>query len=92
MNVSVTRSGGMAGLKRTWVVSVEEQPDPESWNELLSRVPWNDGPATAPQPDRYIYEIRFSRRTVILPEQQLTGPWRELVDRVRQSELHQADT
>ena len=86
MNVSVTRSGGMAGLKRTWAVATDEQPDRADWEELLGRLPWDERATSAPQPDRYVYEIRWSRRTVILPEQLLTGPWRELVDRVKQSE------
>jgi hypothetical protein len=65
MKVSVTRSGGFAGLRRTWAVTVDEQPD------------------------RYVYEIRYSRRRVTLPEQQLTGVWKELVDRVREAESAQ---
>jgi hypothetical protein len=86
MEVSVTRSGGIAGLRRTWVVSVDQQPDSEAWAELLGRIPWDSRPRSAPQPDRYTYEIRYSRRHVTLPEQQVTGAWRELVDRVRHSE------
>lgn len=89
MKVSVTRSGGFAGLSRTWAVTVDEQPDADAWNNLLDQLPWNERATTAPQPDRYVYEIRCSRRRVTLPEQQLTGPWRELVDRVRQAESGQ---
>jgi hypothetical protein len=86
MKVIVTRTGGMAGLRRTWEVTVDEQPDRESWNELLTRLSWDRRPPTPPQPDRYVYEIRCSRRRVVLPEQQVTGAWRELVDRVRSTE------
>lgn len=87
--VSVTRSGGFAGVRRSWVVVIDDQPDSEAWNELLGRIPWDNRPrrtATAPQPDRFIYVIRYSRRRVTLPEQLVTGPWRELVDRVRDTE------
>jgi hypothetical protein len=90
MKVSVTRSGGFAGLSRTWAVTVDEQPDADAWNNLLNQLPWNERTTTAPQPDRFVYEIRYSRRRVTLPEQQLTGPWRELVDRVRQAESGQS--
>jgi hypothetical protein len=82
MKVTVTRSGGIAGLRRTWAVVTDEQPDSAAWQELIRRLPWDDRPRSAPQPDRYVYEIRCPPRRVTLPEQQLTGPWRELVDRV----------
>lgn len=86
MKVSVTRSGGMAGLSRTWAVVTDEQPDREDWEELVRRLPWNERFSTPPQPDRFVYEIRISRRRVTLPEQSITGPWRELVDRVKSTE------
>jgi hypothetical protein len=89
MKVSVTRSGGFAGLRRTWAVTVDDQPDRDAWDDLLGRLPWGERTQSAPQPDRYVYEIRYSRRRVTLPEQQLTGPWKELVDRVRDAEAAQ---
>jgi hypothetical protein len=82
MNVSVTRSGGIAGLTRTWVVSIDDQPDREEWIALIGRVPWTHGAPSSRQPDRYVYEIRCRRHHARVPEQQLTGAWRELVDRV----------
>jgi hypothetical protein len=86
MKVSVTRSGGFAGLRRTWAVTVDEQPDRDAWDELLGRLPWGERVSGAPQPDRYVYEIRCSGNRATLPEQQLTGVWRELVNRVRDAE------
>jgi hypothetical protein len=88
MKVIVTRTGGMAGLRRTWEVTVDEQPDRESWDALLTRLSWDSKLLSPPQPDRYVYEIRCSRRRMVLPEQQLTGAWRELVDRVRDTETN----
>ncbi|HEV7950699.1 MAG TPA: protealysin inhibitor emfourin [Glaciihabitans sp.] len=84
MRVTVTRSGGFAGLTQTWTITVDEQPDSADWAELIDRLPWGRRPRSAPQPDRYVYDIRCARHRVTLPEQQLTGPWRELVDRVRE--------
>ena len=84
--VSVTRSGGFAGLRRTWIVVVDEQPDADDWKQLLERIPWGRQPRRPAQPDRYVYEIRWSRRRATLPEQQVTGAWRELVERVRKAE------
>jgi hypothetical protein len=106
MKVTVTRSGGFAGLSRRWQVFVEREPDEDSWIVLLGQLPWDEAPQEPAQPDRYLYRINCEPRTtapagplhkreqsepviaepreVVIPEQRLTGPWRELVDRVRE--------
>lgn len=83
MKISVTRSGGFAGLSHTWSVIIDEQPDADEWMSLLSTLPWNDRPRQPPAPDRYTYVIRASRRRITLPERAVEGPWRDLVERVR---------
>lgn len=83
MKVTVTRSGGMAGLTRRWEVLVDEQPDAATWIVLLDRLPWDDTPAGPPLPDRYVYRISCAPKEATLGEQQLTGAWQELVERVR---------
>jgi len=83
MKITVTRSGGIAGLTREWVVRVEEQGDPDSWLRLVEQLSWQPRHRSPVQPDRFVYRIRVSRRRITLPEQDLTGPWRQLVDRVR---------
>ena len=91
MKVTVTRSGGFAGLSTRWEVRVDEQPDEDSWLVLLRGLPWDAQRREPPQPDRYIYRIRCEPvpatrpepREAVIPEQSLTGGWRELVDRVR---------
>jgi len=83
MRITVTLSGGFAGLRSNWSLEIEQQPDRENWQQLVESLPWDESPKHAPQPDRYVYRIEWSRRQVILTEQQLTGPWRVLVDRVR---------
>lgn len=83
MKISVTRTGGIAGLSRTWTITVDDQPDKDDWMSLIANLPWNDRQRATPQPDRYVYLIRCSRRRIALPEQRLQGPWRELVERVR---------
>ncbi|PJJ61389.1 protealysin inhibitor emfourin [Compostimonas suwonensis] len=83
MKVFVHRSGGFAGLGRTWEVRVDEQPDASDWIDLLDGLPWDD---VAPPPrdaDRYTYRIRCAPHEATLAETQLTGAWRELVDRVQ---------
>jgi hypothetical protein len=91
MLVSVARSGGLAGLMLVWEVEVDRQPDRDAWEGLLAEVPWNSVPAgslgpggAAPiEPDRFVYRIRCAPHEARLGERQLTGPWRTLVDRVR---------
>ncbi|MRX42677.1 protealysin inhibitor emfourin [Agromyces kandeliae] len=83
MEVEVVRSGGLAGLRLTWTVEVEDQPDPEEWVLLVERLPWSDTPPAPPEPDRYTYRIRCEPHVATLAERQVTGPWRDLVDRVR---------
>ena len=78
MKVTVTRSGGFAGLTQTWSVDAS----PEEWKTLLDSLPWDRRPAAA-SVDRYVYRIRVSRRQITLPEERVEGPWRELVERVR---------
>ena len=83
MKISVTRSGGVAGLTRTWVVNVDEQPDPDDWRALVSAMPWNSRAPQPRHPDRYVYSIRWSRYRMVLSETDL-GQWKSLIDRVRE--------
>jgi hypothetical protein len=106
MRVIVSRSGGIAGMRMTWQVRIEDQPDASDWFALLRALPWDQVDHQAVRPDRFVYRIRFEKpadpepdgdgRTsaddapglpaeaeATLAEQQLKGPWRELVDRVR---------
>ena len=66
------------------VERVGEQPDADRWYLLIEEIPWSQPPPVPPEPDRYIYRIRCEPYEATLAERQLTGPWRELVDRVQQ--------
>ncbi|MGW4927625.1 protealysin inhibitor emfourin [Agromyces sp. NPDC004153] len=83
MDVIVSRSGGLAGLRLTWEVRVDEQPDAEDWYLLIEEIPWSQPPPVPPEPDRFVYRIRCAPHEATLAERQLVGPWRELVDRVQ---------
>jgi hypothetical protein len=83
MKVVVSRSGGIAGIRITWEVQVDEQPDAFQWTQFLQQLPWDEVDDTEPKPDRFIYRIRCAPHEVVLAEPQVSGPWRELVDRVR---------
>ncbi|WP_425457625.1 protealysin inhibitor emfourin [Agromyces intestinalis] len=83
MDVIVSRSGGLAGLRLVWEVPVDERPDRDDWVLLIRRLPWNEVPPAPPEPDRFVYRIECSPHAATLADRQVTGPWRELVDRVQ---------
>ncbi|MEC5178931.1 protealysin inhibitor emfourin [Arthrobacter sp. CG_A4] len=88
MKITVQRSGGIAGMKRTWSVLATPPDDRELWQPLVEACPWEDVPknarsAATGQPDRFLYSIRAGQRRATLPEQAVTGPWRDLVDQAR---------
>lgn len=85
MDVIVTRSGGLAGLRLVWHVHVDEQPDRDEWYGLIGDIPWGELPPVAPEPDRYQYRICCDPHEATLAERQLTGPWRTLVKRVQET-------
>jgi len=83
MKVVVSRSGGFAGLRVTWDLQVDEQPDAADWMKFLEDLPWDEAEDTTPAPDRYVYRIRCAPHEVVLAEPQVHGPWKDLIDRVR---------
>ena len=86
MKITVQRSGGIAGMKRTWTV----QPTPPEDTDRLAaadrglpvgrRRHGSGRGASAGQPDRFLYSIRAGQHRATLPEQAVTGPWRDLVE------------
>ena len=88
MKITVERSGGFAGMTRTWTVQPAPPDDKDCWQPLIEACPWDTVPApgrAAPpgQPDRFTYSIRAGQRRATLPEQALTGPWRDLVEHAK---------
>jgi hypothetical protein len=86
MKVVVSRSGGLAGIRTTWEVEVDAQPDAADWASLIAALPWAEAAERAPQPDRFVYRIRCPPHEVVLAEPQVRGPWKELVERVKASQ------
>ncbi|NYH00166.1 hypothetical protein BJ979_002791 [Schumannella luteola] len=104
LTVSVTRSGGVAGIRREWRIDVDGDGRAD-WILLLDACPWSSADvggapdaapgagstaagASAPRgADRMTWTIAADGpeqpRRAELPEPELTGPWRELVDRVQ---------
>ncbi|WP_191412365.1 protealysin inhibitor emfourin [Salinibacterium sp. ZJ70] len=82
--IRVIRTGGIAGVRRGWRV---ETRDVEAWEPIVSACPWDRVEDAAAEPDRFVWliEVRAPEpsRRAVLPEREVYGPWRELVDRVR---------
>ncbi|ONI63426.1 hypothetical protein ALI44B_01480 [Leifsonia sp. ALI-44-B] len=106
LRITVTRSGGVAGLSPRWTVEAEAEPDVAEWLALVDSCPWDDEDAGLETgADRFVYTIRVlmqpaevgkdessvdqanptvpEERGARIPEKKLDGPWRELVDRVK---------
>ncbi|GAA1842107.1 hypothetical protein GCM10009796_00900 [Microbacterium koreense] len=87
ISVVVTRTGGIAGIRRAW----RAVPGPEQASEfaaLVERCPWDDPPrADEAGADRFMWVIAAnlpgSARQAELPESGATGAWRSLIDAVR---------
>ncbi|MDQ0614373.1 hypothetical protein QF046_002014 [Microbacterium sp. W4I4] len=89
--VAVVRTGGFAGLRRRWRV----EPDPEQapqWVALVERCPWDEqsDAGTDVGADRYVWSIhavlREQQHERVVPDHELQGAWRELVDAVRDAD------
>ena len=81
LNVTVVRTGGIAGGRREWAASGPR----EEWLPLVEACPWRSVPSDPASRDRFVYRITVSAppRRATVPEGALIGPWKALVDRVR---------
>jgi len=89
MRIVVVRSGGIAGLSREW----RAEPDPEReprWCDLVESCPWDATPPPSRGPDRFQWRIEVHTggdavHRARLGDTQVAGPWRTLIDEVRQA-------
>jgi hypothetical protein len=87
LTISVVRSGGVAGVRRSWELHLDCDEAAAAWGPLLDACPWGAA-AGAGTPDRFVYRITAGDRTATVPERELRGPWRVLTDRVRAASEH----
>lgn len=88
--VTVTRTGGIAGMRRTWRAHADDA-DAERWVVLIDQCPWDAAdparPLTPNGADRFVWRLEAvcgpSERAAALPDTEVQGPWRELIDAVR---------
>lgn len=86
VEVTVTRTGGFAGLRRRWHVAPSQED--ARLAELVDRCPWETVAATAPTgADRFVWIIWARRVADVheaeLPESAVEGPWRDLIAEVQ---------
>ncbi|MGI8335343.1 protealysin inhibitor emfourin [Actinomadura scrupuli] len=79
MKVTVVRTGGFAGIERRGEADTTSDP---VLCGLVSRVDLDAIPQPGRVPDQFLYEIDVDGRTVVVGENRLTGPLRELVHHV----------
>jgi len=84
--IAVVRTGGIAGIRRQWQV----EPDPADtgdWIAMIESCPWDADAAAGAGADRFVWLIRVrtpsEERERELPDSELDGPWRDLVEAVR---------
>ncbi len=91
VQVTVVRTGGIAGLTRRWSVAADPSHAPK-WTTLVAACPWRGAAVPAPPEgaDRFSWELSAvcddETLRAVLADQQLTGPWRTLVDAVRDAQ------
>jgi hypothetical protein len=88
--VTVTRTGGFAGLRRTWRAQPDTAEAPQ-WMALIDGCPWEaadpDRDIAPTGADRYLWRVDArcgdAERAAALADPEVQGPWRELIDAVR---------
>ena len=88
--MSVVRAGGFAGLVRRWQVTATPE-DRDRWCSLVEACPWEAATGGAPDgADRFTWTVTAGGdagvRTAHLAEHEAEGPWRTLIDAVRETE------
>jgi hypothetical protein len=76
--VTVTRSGGFAGIRQSGELRLGEDPRTPEVQSLLDRIDLGSVTATSPQPDRFVYVFNVGGQEVVVGEQDLTPDLNEL--------------
>jgi hypothetical protein len=85
VRITVTRTGGFAGLRLQRTVDTDDRADAPEWEELVRAARLDSVPAAsraAGQPDRFTYRVEAEGSEVTVAEPDLTGPLHTLVRKV----------
>ena len=88
--VTVTRTGGIAGLRRMWRAEAGAD-DAATWITLIEGCPWDAlrFERFAEGADRFMWSVDArcgpEERQAELADSAVQGPWRELIDAVREA-------
>ena len=88
--VTVTRTGGIAGLRRMWRAEAGAD-DAATWITLIEGCPWDAlrFERFAAGADRFMWSVDArcgpEKRQAELADSAVQGPWRELIDAVREA-------
>lgn len=86
--VTVTRSGGIAGIRRSWRAEAGEE-EASRWIARIEECPWDAVRLGRVQgADRFMWAVDArcgeDERQAELADSDVRGPWRELIDAVRE--------
>lgn len=76
--VTVTRSGGFAGVRQSGEVTLGDDPRTPEVESLLGRIDLRAVAPTPPQPDRFVYTFTVHGEAVVVGEQDLTPDLHQL--------------
>jgi Zn-dependent metalloprotease len=76
--VTVTRSGGFAGIRQTGQLTLGDDPRTPEVESLLDRIDLAAVGPHVPQPDRFVYTFNLGGQEVVVGEQDLTPDLHQL--------------
>ena len=76
--VSVTRTGGFAGIRKHAELTLGEDPRTPEVRSLLERIDLSAVSAHDPKPDRFVYTFNVAGKEAVVGEQDLTPELHQL--------------
>lgn len=81
MEITITRTGGFAGLRRQWVVAVDQLTADRLVHQMGDGSPGAVLDGSPADRDRFTYVFAAGPHRIAIAESRLDGPWRALLER-----------